>query len=62
MRHERFRRCLGVLINTRSGACDPSLRYGLEISGVVHNSDSAPIAMSGRVVPSGAVQVSGVIG
>jgi hypothetical protein len=48
-----------VLINTRSGACDPSLRYGIEISnGVVHNAGGAPIALSGRVAPSGAVQVS----
>jgi hypothetical protein len=48
-----------VEITTRSGACDPSLRYGVEISnGVVHNAGGAPIALSGRVAPSGAVQVS----
>jgi hypothetical protein len=48
-----------VQINTRSGACDPSLRYGLQISnGVVSNAGGAPIAVSGRVAPSGAVRVS----
>jgi hypothetical protein len=48
-----------VEITTRSGACDPSLRYGVEISnGVVQNAGGAPVALSGRVAPSGAVQVS----
>jgi hypothetical protein len=48
-----------VLIITQSGACDRSYRYGVQISnGQVHNAGGEPIALSGRVAPSGAVSVS----
>lgn len=48
-----------VLILTRSGGCDPSFRYGVEISnGEVLNAGGAPVSLEGHVAPSGAIQVS----
>jgi hypothetical protein len=48
-----------VLIQTRSGACDSSYRYGVEISnGQVLNAGGEPVALSGRVAPNGTVSVS----
>jgi hypothetical protein len=47
-----------VLIVTRSGACDPTYRYGVQISnGNVIYDGGAPITMQGRVTPKGAVRV-----
>jgi hypothetical protein len=47
-----------VLIVTRSGACDPTYRYGVKISdGNVIYDGGAPITMQGRVTPKGAVRV-----
>jgi hypothetical protein len=47
-----------VLIVTRSGACDPTYRYGVQISdGNVIYDGSAPITMQGKVTPKGAVRV-----
>jgi hypothetical protein len=47
-----------VLIVTRSGSCDPSYRYGLQISdGVVTYDGGGLINMQGRVTPKGAVRV-----
>jgi hypothetical protein len=48
-----------VLILTRSGACDPSYRYGVAISnGEVVNAGGAPVDLEGHVAPNGAVRVS----
>lgn len=48
-----------VLIMTRSGACDPSFRYGVEISnGNVINAGGAQVALAGHVAGNGAIQVS----
>ena len=47
-----------VLIVTRSGSCDPTYRYGVQISdGVVTYDGGGPISMQGRVTPKGAVRV-----
>jgi hypothetical protein len=47
-----------VLIVTRSGSCDPTYRYGVQISdGVVTYDGGGPINMQGRVTPKGAVRV-----
>jgi hypothetical protein len=47
-----------VLIVTRSGSCDPSYRYGVQISdGMVIYDGGGPITMQGRVTPKGAVRV-----
>jgi len=47
-----------VLIVTRSGACDPTYRYGVQIiNGNVIYDGGAPITMQGRVTPKGAVRV-----
>jgi hypothetical protein len=47
-----------VLIVTRSGSCDPSYRYGVQISdGMVMYDGGGPITMQGRVTPKGAVRV-----
>ncbi len=44
---------------TRSGACDPSFRYGVEISnGNVINAGGAQVALAGHVAGNGAIQVS----
>jgi hypothetical protein len=48
-----------VVINTRGGACEPSIRYGVTISdGAVLNSGGAPADVRGRVSRSGAVRVN----
>lgn len=48
-----------VLILTRSGACDPTFRYGVEISnGNVINAGGAQVALAGHVAGNGAIQVS----
>jgi hypothetical protein len=47
-----------VLIVTKSGSCDPSYRYGVQISdGNVTYDGGGPITMQGRVTPKGAVRV-----
>ena len=47
-----------VLIVTKSGSCDPSYRYGVQIlDGNVTYGGNAPITMQGRVTPKGAVRV-----
>ena len=47
-----------VLIVTRSGSCDPSYRYGVQImDGMVTYDGGGPITMQGRVTPKGAVRV-----
>jgi hypothetical protein len=48
-----------VLIQTQSGECDRAYRYGVQIqNGEIFNSGGEPIALEGRVAPSGAVRVS----
>ncbi len=48
-----------VLVITRSGACDPTYRYGVFISGgVVSYAGGAPVNLSGRVNSSGHVSVT----
>lgn len=48
-----------VLIMTRNGPCDPSLRYGVQISnGQVVNNGAAAVDIQGRVNPSGMVRVN----
>jgi BA14K-like protein len=48
-----------VVIMTTGGACQPSLRYGVEISnGNVLNAGNAPVTVQGRVAPNGGVKVS----
>jgi hypothetical protein len=47
-----------VLIMTKSGSCDPTYRYGVQISdGNVVYDGGGPITMQGRVTPKGAVRV-----
>jgi hypothetical protein len=47
-----------VLIVTKSGSCDPTYRYGVQISdGMVAYDGGGPISMQGRVTPNGAVRV-----
>jgi hypothetical protein len=48
-----------VVVVTRSGACDPSTRFGILIrDGVVYYMGSGAVSVSGRVAPSGKVSVS----
>ena len=48
-----------VVIMTQSGACDPSFRYGLQISnGQVLNNGSSNVDIQGRVKRNGMVQVN----
>ena len=48
-----------VVITTRGGACEPSVRYGVEIiNGMVVNPASGEAQVQGRVSPSGAVRVT----
>jgi hypothetical protein len=48
-----------VTVVTRSGPCDASYRYGVTIrGGAVYYAGGAPVSVSGRVSPSGAVSVS----
>jgi len=47
-----------VLITTKNGSCDPTYRYGVEITGgMVIYQGGGPITMQGRVTPKGAVRV-----
>jgi hypothetical protein len=47
-----------VLIMTKTGSCDPTYRYGVQISGgTVIYQGGGPITMQGRVTPKGAVRV-----
>jgi hypothetical protein len=47
-----------VLIVTMSGSCDPTYRYGVQISdGMVTYDGIGPITLQGRVTPKGAVRV-----
>jgi hypothetical protein len=48
-----------VFIQTRGGACPPSVRYPVAITnGIVSNAGDVPAAVQGRVGPSGAVRVT----
>lgn len=48
-----------VQILTRSGACEPAIRYGVRIiDGRVQSPGNAPAAVDGHVSPSGSVRVS----
>jgi hypothetical protein len=48
-----------VLIVTRRGACEPAIRYGVEIAnGIVSSTDSGAAMVRGRVSSTGAVSVS----
>jgi hypothetical protein len=48
-----------VVIQTRGGACMPSLRYPVAITnGVVTNGGETPATVQGRVAPNGAVRVT----
>jgi hypothetical protein len=47
-----------VLIQTRSGNCEPSFRFGVQIQkGRIVNAGAEQVAVDGRVTPSGAVRV-----
>jgi hypothetical protein len=47
-----------VMIETRGGACPPTLRYPVAITnGIVTNGGEAPASVQGRVAPTGAVRV-----
>lgn len=47
-----------VVIQTRGGACPPTLRYPVAITnGIVSNAGETPATVQGRVAPSGAVRV-----
>ena len=47
-----------VLIMTKTGSCDPTYRYGVQImdGNVIYNG-GGPVTMQGRVTPKGAVRV-----
>ncbi len=48
-----------VVIQTRDGACMPTLRYPVAISnGIVGNAGDTPATVQGRVAPTGAVRVT----
>ncbi len=48
-----------VVIETREGACTPTLRYPVAISnGIVTNAGGTPAAVTGRVTPTGSVTVT----
>lgn len=48
-----------VLITTQRGACEPAVRYGVQINnGLVSSPNSGPAAVQGRVSPRGDVRVS----
>ena len=48
-----------VVIETRSGACMPTLRYPVAITnGIVTNGDETAATVQGQVAPSGAVKVT----
>jgi hypothetical protein len=48
-----------VVVQTRSGGCEPTVRYPVAISnGFVTNAGNSQVAVSGRVTPSGSVSVT----
>jgi hypothetical protein len=48
-----------VVITTRRGACEPSVRYGVQIiNGMVVNAASGEAQIQGHVSPNGAVRVT----
>jgi hypothetical protein len=48
-----------VVIQTRDGACMPTLRYPVAISnGIVGNAGDTPATIQGRVAPTGVVRVT----
>ena len=48
-----------VLIQTRSGNCEPTFRYGVQIqNGRILNGGAEQVAVDGRVTPNGLVRVS----
>jgi len=48
-----------VSVETRGGACTPSVRYPVAITnGIVSNAGDIPATVQGRVAPSGAVRVT----
>ncbi len=48
-----------VLIQTRSGGCEPAFRYGVQIqNGRILNGGAEQVAVDGQVTPSGLVRVS----
>lgn len=48
-----------VVIETRSGACTPTLRYPVAITnGIVSSGGETPATVQGRVAPTGAVRVT----
>lgn len=48
-----------VMITTRGGACEPSVRYGVQIiNGMVVNAANGQAQVQGRVSPNGAVRVT----
>ena len=48
-----------VVIETRGGACMPTLRYPVAITnGIVTNGGETPATIQGRVAPNGAVRVT----
>ena len=48
-----------VVIVTRGGACEPTVRYGVQIAnGRVVNTSGGAAAVQGRVTPAGAVRVT----
>jgi hypothetical protein len=49
-----------VVITTRAGACEPTVRYGVEISDgtIVNGADSSQAAVTGQVSRRGVVRVS----
>lgn len=47
-----------VVIQTRSGACTPSLRYPVAITNGIVSGGEAPATVQGRVAPTGAVRVT----
>jgi hypothetical protein len=48
-----------VLIQTRSGNCEPTFRYGVQIqNGRILNGGADQVAVDGQVTPSGLVRVS----
>lgn len=48
-----------VVIMTRNGACEPAVRYGVQIdNGAVINAEGGQAAVQGRVSPGGTIRVN----
>jgi hypothetical protein len=47
-----------VLILTQGGACEPTLRYGVQIADGIINNGGGLATVQGRVTPKGAVRVT----